>query len=195
MPEHVNELISKIKKYNPQADFDLIKDAYAAAQSYHGDQYRRSGEDYIRHPMAVANILADLQIDSATIAAALMHDVLEDTDAKLQELEKRFGEEVTELIDGVTKLSHIKFKSREEQQAESLRKMLIAMAKDIRVILIKLADRLHNMQTICHLPMKKQLRIAMETLEIYAPLAHRLGISQLKWQLEDMAFETLEPKR
>lgn len=191
----ISQLISKIKKYNPQADLEMIEKAYLAAQKYHEDQYRKSGEDYIRHPLAVANILADLQIDSTTITAALLHDVVEDTDLELGEIQKQFGEEVSGLIDGVTKLSHIKFKSKEEQQAESLRKMLIAMAKDVRVILIKLADRLHNMQTICHLPKTKQTRIAMETLEIYAPLAHRLGISQLKWELEDLSFETLEPKR
>lgn len=194
MPD-IDQLISKIKKYNSQADFKAIRKAHKAAQEYHGDQYRLSGEDYIQHPLQVASILADLQIDATTITAALLHDVVEDTDVKLEEVEKQFGEEVGSLIDGVTKLSHIKFRSKEEQQAESLRKMLIAMAKDIRVILIKLADRLHNMKTISHLPQKKQLRIASETIEIYAPLAHRLGISQLKWQLEDLAFETLEPKR
>lgn len=193
--QDIDQLISKIKKYNSQADLKAIRKAYKAAQEYHGDQYRLSGEDYIQHPLQVASILADLQIDSTTITAALLHDVVEDTDVKLEEVEKQFGEEVGRLIDGVTKLSHIKFKSKEEQQVETLRKMLIAMAKDIRVILIKLADRLHNMKTICHLPQKKQLRIASETIEIYAPLAHRLGISQLKWQLEDLAFETLEPKR
>jgi len=192
---NIEQLVSKIKKYNAQADIASIIKAYETARTYHGDQFRISGEDYIRHPLEVANILADLQIDSTTITAALLHDVLEDTDFKLEEVEKQFGKEVAALIDGVTKLARIKFKSREEQQAETLRKMLIAMAKDIRVILIKLADRLHNMQTISHLPQEKQIRIAAETMEIYAPLAHRLGISQLKWKLEDLAFMTLEPKR
>ncbi len=191
----IDQLLSKIKKYNPRADLKAIEKAYKTAQEYHGDQYRKSGEGYIRHPLEVASILADLQIDSITVTAALLHDVVEDTDFKLEEVEQKFGKEVSDLIDGVTKLSHIKFKSKEEQQAESLRKMLIAMAKDIRVILIKLADRLHNMQTISHLPKEKQARIAAETFEIYAPLAQRLGISQLKWQLEDLAFMTLEPKR
>lgn len=191
----IDQLVSKIRKYNPKADFELITKAYETAKKYHVDQYRKSGEDYIRHPLAVANALADLQIDSTTITAALLHDIIEDTALKIEEVEKEFGKEISSLIDGVTKLSHLKFKSREEQQAETLRKMLIAMAKDIRVILIKLADRLHNMQTISHLPKEKQIRIAAETLEIYAPLAHRLGISQLKWQLEDLSFLTLEPKR
>jgi len=191
----IKDLVKKIKEYNPNADIELVARAYETAKKYHGDQYRKSGEDYIRHPLEVATILADLRIDSTTIVAALLHDIVEDTDLKLKEIENQFGKEVASLIDGVTKLSHIKYKSREEQQAETLRKMLIAMAKDIRVILIKLADRLHNMKTISHLPADKQKRIAAETLEIYAPLAHRLGISQLKWQLEDLSFMTLEPKR
>lgn len=191
----IKSLVSKIKEYNPNADVKTVVHAYETAQRYHGDQYRKSGEDYIRHPLEVASILADLRIDSTTIVAALLHDIVEDTDLELKEVEDQFGKEVAGLIDGVTKLSHIKYKSREEQQAETLRKMLIAMAKDIRVILIKLADRLHNMKTISHLPADKQKRIAAETLEIYAPLAHRLGISQLKWQLEDLSFMTLEPKR
>jgi len=191
----IEGLVNKIKEYNPNADVKTVELAYETAKKYHGDQYRKSGEDYIRHPLEVASILADLRIDSTTIVAALLHDIVEDTNLELKEVENQFGKEVAGLIDGVTKLSHIKYKSREEQQAETLRKMLIAMAKDIRVILIKLADRLHNMQTISHLPADKQKRIAAETLEIYAPLAHRLGISQLKWQLEDLSFMTLEPKR
>ncbi|MHB0976993.1 MAG: RelA/SpoT family protein [Candidatus Aquicultorales bacterium] len=188
------KLINKVKRYNPQVDTELVKTAYALAKQLHSHQFRVSGEDFVSHPIEVAEILADLQMDTPTIIAGLLHDVIEDTDASLEDIEPVVGEEVCALIDGVTKLGQIEFKSREEEQAENLRKMLIAMAKDIRVIIIKLADRLHNMRTVCHLTETKQKEKARETLDIYAPLAHRLGIMQIKWELEDLAFEVIEPK-
>ncbi|MCL6472150.1 MAG: bifunctional (p)ppGpp synthetase/guanosine-3',5'-bis(diphosphate) 3'-pyrophosphohydrolase [Firmicutes bacterium] len=191
----IRSLISKIKRYNPDVDVDAIRKAYKLARKYHIDQYRLSGEDFISHPLEVADILADLGMDTTTIIAALLHDVIEDTDVTLSDIEKEVGPDVTALIDGVTKLGQIEFKSREEEQAENLRKMFIAMAKDIRVIIIKLADRLHNMRTISHLDRSKQIKKAQETLEIYAPLAHRLGIMSLKWELEDLSFQVLEPKK
>lgn len=191
----VQDLIEKVKKYNPKADTKLIEKAYKLAEELHVKQYRKSGELFIAHPLEVADILADLEMDTPTIIAALLHDAVEDTTLTLNKIEKEFGKEVALLIDGVTKLGQIEFKTQEEAQAENLRKMLIAMAKDIRVILIKLADRLHNMRTVSHLPEEKQRQKAKETLEIYAPLAHRLGISSLKWELEDLSFAVLEPKK
>ena len=196
MPENELEtLVAKVKKYNPRADDSLIRRAFDLANQLHQSQMRKSGEAFIRHPLGVADILADLEMDTTTIAAALLHDVIEDTDVSLAKIQREFGKEVAELIDGVTKLGRIKFTTYAEEQAENLRKMLLAMAKDIRVILIKLADRLHNMRTICYLSQEKQKEKAVETLEIYAPLAHRLGIFQLKWELEDLAFFALEPKK
>ncbi|MDP1809706.1 MAG: bifunctional (p)ppGpp synthetase/guanosine-3',5'-bis(diphosphate) 3'-pyrophosphohydrolase [Actinomycetota bacterium] len=196
MPEEELEaLVDKVKKYNPKADVALIRRAFARAHELHELQKRKSGEAYIAHPLGVADILADMEMDTTTIAAALLHDVIEDTNVSLFNIQQEFGNEVADLIDGVTKLGRIKFKTYAEEQAENLRKMLLAMAKDIRVILIKLADRLHNMRTICYLSPEKQREKAEETLEIYAPLAHRLGIFQLKWELEDLAFFTLEPKK
>jgi guanosine-3',5'-bis(diphosphate) 3'-pyrophosphohydrolase len=191
----IRSLITKIKKYNPDVDVEAIRKSYKLARKYHIDQYRESGEDFVSHPLEVANILAGLNMDTTTIIAALLHDVVEDTEISLDELTAEVGSDVTELIDGVTKLGRIEFKSREEEQAENLRKMFIAMAKDIRVVIIKLADRLHNMRTIKHLAEAKQYKKAIETLEIYAPLAHRLGIMSLKWELEDLSFQVLEPKK
>jgi GTP pyrophosphokinase len=165
-----------------------------AAEAHQG-QVRISGDPYIQHPLAVATILADLGLDDVTLAAALLHDAVEDTRVGLDELKSEFGPEVAAIVDGVTKLDRLKFESREAQQAATMRKMLVAMAKDIRVLLIKLADRLHNMRTLAALPHDKQFRIAQQTLDVYAPLAHRLGIAGMKWQLEDLAFATLYPKR
>ncbi len=187
-------ILDRIKEYDPQADFDMIAKAYNYAVIAHGDQKRISGEPYIIHPVEVALILTEIEMDSASICAALLHDVIEDTHFNYQDLEAEFGEEIARLVDGVTKLSRIDFKSREEAQAENLRKMFIAMAQDIRVVLIKLADRLHNMRTLNYQPEPKQKEIARETMEIFAPLAHRLGVFKFKWQLEDLAFLYLEPE-
>ena len=157
-------------------------------------QFRDSGDVFFNHPYEVAKILADLELDITTIAAGLLHDVLEDTEVTREELEEAFGPEIVRLVDGVTKLSKIPFQSKEEHQAQSLRKMFLAMAEDLRVVLIKLADRLHNMRTLRHLPPERQKRIATETLEIYTPLAHRLGMWSLKWEMEDLALRYLDPE-
>ena len=172
-----------------------MRRALAFAVEAHRDQRRASGEPYVTHPISVAITLAELGLDSSAIQAALLHDVPEDTDRDLAEVEDRFGPEVAHLVDGVTKLSKFSTHSHEERQAENIRKMFLAMADDIRVVLIKLADRLHNMRTLGALPPEKQTRIARQTLEIYAPLAERLGIWQIKWELEDLAFKALEPDR
>lgn len=191
----IDDILRKIETYQPDAPCALVREAYAFAQAAHAGQTRVSGDEYIVHPLGVANILADLQIDAVTIIASLLHDVVEDTSFTLADLEKRFGREVAMLVDGVTKLSRIEYKSKEEQQLENYRKMFLAMAKDLRVVLIKLADRLHNMRTLKYMREDKQKRIAQETLEIFAPLAHRLGISNIKWELEDLAFRYLEPEQ
>jgi GTP pyrophosphokinase len=191
----LENLLAKLETYNPNADRSLVVRAYAFAEKAHAGQFRISGDPYIQHPLGVALILAELELDIITIAASLLHDVVEDTHFTLQDIEREFGKEIADLVDGVTKLSRIEYKSKEEQQVENLRKMFFAMAKDIRVILIKLADRLHNMRTLKFLPVKKQKEIAHETLEVYAPLAHRLGIFRIKWELEDTAFRYLEPEK
>ena len=193
-PVTIDAILEAVKRYQPNADTDLIRRAYELADAAHKGQKRVSGEDYIIHPLAVAKILTDLQIDDITISAAILHDVVEDTTHTLDEMRERFGDEVAMLIDGVTKLGRIQYKSKEEQQLESYRKMFLAMAKDIRVIMIKLADRLHNMRTLKYMREDKQKRIARETIEIYAPLANRLGISNVKWELEDLCLRYLEPK-
>lgn len=190
----IDDIINTVKSYNPQANFDLITKAYNLAYEAHADQKRISGEMYITHPLHVAMILTDLHIDDVTIAAALLHDVVEDTIYTIEQMKELFGEEVAMLIDGVTKLSKMKYKSKEDQQLETYRKMFLAMAKDIRVIMIKLADRLHNMRTLKYMREEKQKRIAKETLEVYAPLANRLGISNIKWELEDLCLRYLEPE-
>ncbi|TAK00362.1 MAG: bifunctional (p)ppGpp synthetase/guanosine-3',5'-bis(diphosphate) 3'-pyrophosphohydrolase [Chloroflexota bacterium] len=188
-------LLAAIRIHYPQADLSGVERAVAMAAEAHGDQRRASGEPYVTHPIAAAEILAELGIDPVAIEAAVLHDVPEDTEFALADIEERFGGEVARLVDGVTKLGKFSTLSHEQQQAENIRKMFLAMAEDIRVVLIKLADRLHNMRTLAALPMEKQLRIARQTLEIYAPLAERLGIWQVKWELEDLAFKTLEPER
>ncbi len=191
----VAPVLHAFRQQHRKADTTLIEQAYAAAHRAHADQVRRSGEPYISHPLGVALILAELGLDDVTIAAALLHDAVEDTDLTMQGLEESFGPEVSAIVDGVTKLERMHYGSRAAQQAATIRKMLVAVAKDIRVLLIKLADRLHNMRTIASLPEHKQLRIAQETLDIYAPLAHRLGIGDVKWQLEDLSFAVLYPRR
>ena len=188
-------VLNSYRKKHPKADPALIQRAYVFADHAHRDQLRKSGEPYISHPIAVAAILADLGLDDVTIASALLHDAVEDTGVSVEDLARDFGTEVAEIVDGVTKLDRIRFTSKEAQQAASMRKMLMAMARDARVLLIKLADRLHNMRTIAAMPEWKQKRTAQETLDIYSPLAHRLGVQEIKWQLEDLSFASLHPKR
>ncbi|MGH3664583.1 MAG: RelA/SpoT family protein [Egibacteraceae bacterium] len=195
VPERVQPLFAKLKRHSPKVDVKAVLRAYEVAEAAHAGQRRQSGEPYIIHPVGVAELLAELGMDTPTIVAALLHDVVEDTATTLEAVARDFGDEAGMLVDGVTKLDRIKVASKEEQQAESLRKMLIAMAADARVLLIKLADRLHNMITIHHLDRERQRRIASETLQIYAPLAHRLGMQNFKWRLEDLSFATLHPKR
>ena len=188
-------LIDTIHSYLPKAKCDDVTKAYQLAEEAHKDQRRVSGEPYILHPLAVAQILADMKIDTTTITASLLHDVVEDTSYTLDDLKKMFGKEVAFLVDGVTKLSRLNYRTKEDQQLNSMRKMFLAMAKDVRVVAIKLADRLHNMRTLRYMRSDKQKRIAQETLEIFAPLAHRLGIFNIKWELEDLSFRYLEPDK
>ena len=184
-----------IIKNNPKADIKLIKKAYDFGELHHRGQKRNSGEDYYIHPIAVAKKLSEMKLDDQTICAGLMHDVLEDTDVTRDQMAEVFGEEITFLVDGVTKLKNLNYTSREEKQAENIRKMVMAMSNDVRVVLIKLSDRLHNMRTLEYMTRKKQIQIADETLEIYVPLAHRLGIYSLKWELEDLCFRYQEPEK
>ena len=191
----VDELIAKIRKYHPDDDMELVRRAYAFAEHAHANQKRKSGDPYFCHPCAVAVILSDLMLDATTIAAGLLHDCVEDVDGvTTQVIGEQFGQEIELLVDGVTKLSQLNFSSREEAQAETLRKMFLAMAKDIRVVLIKLADRLHNMRTLKFQKPERQIPIARETLDIYAPLAHRLGVYTIKWELEDLSLRYLDPE-
>ncbi|HEU5207075.1 MAG TPA: bifunctional (p)ppGpp synthetase/guanosine-3',5'-bis(diphosphate) 3'-pyrophosphohydrolase [Gaiellaceae bacterium] len=191
----VEELIAEVEAYNPDVDKELVRRAFEYAERAHAGQTRRSGEEFIHHPLGVGRICAELHLDEQTIAAALLHDVIEDTESDPDELRAEFGNEVAQLVEGVTKLTRISFQSREQAEAENYRKMIVAMAQDVRVILIKLADRLHNMRTIEYQTKQKQAQKARETLEVYAPLAHRLGIHALKWELEDLAFQTLHPRK
>ena len=191
----VEELIASVETYNPGVDRELIRRAFDFAEERHRGQVRRSGEAFIHHPWGVARICAELHLDEQTIGAALLHDVVEDTDTELDEVRAEFGPDIAQLVEGVTKLTRIQFSSREQAEAENYRKMIVAMAQDVRVILIKLADRLHNMRTIEYLGKQKQVQKAKETLEIYAPLAHRLGIHALKWELEDLSFQILHPRK
>jgi GTP pyrophosphokinase len=193
--ELIDELITTVAAYNPEVDRDLLTRAFHFAAAAHEGQQRRSGEDFINHPWGAAKICAELRLDEQTIAAALLHDVVEDTDTDIKEVRAEFGDEIAQLVEGVTKLTRIQFQSREQAEAENYRKMIVAMAQDVRVILIKLADRLHNMRTIEYLGKQKQVQKGKETLEVYAPLAHRLGINKLKWELEDLAFSTLHPRK
>ncbi|TQO57155.1 RelA/SpoT family protein [Paraclostridium bifermentans] len=190
--KQLQELIEKIKRYAPNGDLDLIEKAYYYGKKAHEGQLRKSGEPYFIHPIAVANILCDMELDMQTIAAGLLHDVVEDTEFTYEDIKNDFGEEIADLVDGVTKLGQIKYKSKEETQAENLRKMFLAMSKDIRVILIKLADRLHNMRTLKFMPPEKAKAKATETLEIYGGIASRLGIYKVKWELEDIALRYID---
>ena len=188
-------VLQSFRRRHPKASTALMTKAFEMARTAHSQQIRKSGEGYINHPLAVAKIVADIGLDETTVIAALLHDAVEDTEITVADVERDFGPEVAAIVDGVTKLDRIRFDSKEEQQAATMRKMLVAMAKDLRVLIIKLADRLHNMRTIAAMPVEKQQRIASETLDIYAPLAHRLGMQGLKQQLEDLAFASMYPKR
>lgn len=188
-------VLQSFRRRHPKASTALMTKAFETARTAHSQQIRKSGEGYINHPLAVAKIVADIGLDETTVIAALLHDAVEDTEITVADVERDFGPEVAAIVDGVTKLDRIRFDSKEEQQAATMRKMLVAMAKDLRVLIIKLADRLHNMRTIAAMPVEKQQRIASETLDIYAPLAHRLGMQGLKQQLEDLAFASMYPKR
>ncbi len=186
--EHADDAVEPVER-------ERVADAFRFSCERHADQQRKSGEEFITHPVGVAKICAGMRLDTETICAALLHDTVEDTSASLEDVRARFGDEIAQLVDGVTKLTGITFQSRDEQQAENYRKMMVAMASDIRVILIKLADRLHNMRTLDALPKQKQIEKAKETLDIFAPLAHRLGIHSIKWELEDLAFSSLHPRK
>src|SRR5574341_1325468 len=190
----VSELVEKIQAYYPTADVELVRQAYDFSAKVHKGQKRLSGEPYLVHPMAVAGIIADLKLDVPSVVGGLLHDTVEDTLTTLDEVKGLFGPEIAALVDGVTKLSRVNFTSHEEKQAENFRKMILAMAKDVRVILIKLADRTHNMRTLGHMPVEKQIATAQETLEIYAPLSNRLGIAWVKDELEDLALKYLHPE-
>src|SRR6201989_1887606 len=182
----IAQLTAAVQAYDPSMEGEWLRRVYEVADRAHEGQRRASGESYIEHPLAVAGILAQLEMDRQTIAAALLHDVVEDTVITSEEVAERFGDEIAQLVDGVTKLTRIPYQTKEDAQVENLRKMFLAMAKDIRVIIIKLADRLHNMRTLQAMPAAKQQTIARETIEIYAPIAHRLGIWRMKWDLEDL---------
>jgi len=187
------DLLRKIRSYRPNDDLALVKKAYEFSSRHHQGQTRASGEPYLAHPLEVASVLADMQLDTTAIAAGLLHDSIEDTDLTVDDIRREFGEQVAHIVEGVTKISKIEFASREEAQAESVRKMVLAMVDDIRVVMIKLADRLHNMRTLEHLSPERQVKIARETQEIYAPIAHRLGMGKIRGELEDLAFQYVDP--
>ncbi len=191
----IGQLTAKIESYLPPDQVERVREAFEYAETAHKGQKRKSGEAFITHPIAVADILSDLHLDGATIAAAILHDVVEDTPSSMAEVEQKFGKEVAEIVDGVTKLDQVQFKSRKEAQAESFRKMILAMVRDIRVIMVKLADRTHNMRTLASMPPEKRRAVARETLDIYAPIANRLGIHSIKLELEELGFRTLYPQR
>src|SRR5687768_6181194 len=190
----LNDLVTKVQSYHPAADVALIERAYKFAEWSHREQMRKSGDPYFIHPASVAGIIADLRLDTASVCAGLLHDVVEDTPASLEQIKGQFGAEVATIVDGVTKLGKFNFTSREDRQAESFRKMVVAMAQDVRVLLVKLCDRLDNMRTLDHMSPEAQERIARETIEIYAPLAGRLGMQRIRGELEDLSFRYLEPE-
>src|SRR5438093_11745027 len=191
----VEELIAEVAAYNPAVDRELLLRAFRVAAKAHVGQQRRSGQDFVLHPLGAARICAELHLDEQTIAAALLHDVVEDTESTIEDIRAEFGEDIARLVEGVTKLTRIQFQTREQAEAENYRKLIVAMAEDARVILIKLADRLHNLRTIEYLGKQKQVQKAREAIEVYAAIAHRLGIHALKWELEDLAFQTLHPRK
>src|SRR6202790_5901177 len=186
------ELLRTMRANRPTDDLELVRKAYEFSQKNHAGQSRASGGPYLVHPLGVAQVLAEMKMDPVAIAAGLLHDSVEDTSVTIVDIRKEFGEQVAHIVEGVTKISQIDFATREEQQAENLRKMMLAMVDDIRVVLIKLADRLHNMRTLEHLPPERQQKIARETLEIYAPIAHRLGMGKLRGELEDLGFSYVD---
>src|SRR5207342_3892996 len=188
------DLVEKVRSYSPEADLELLRRAYVFSAFEHKGQVRHSGEPYMVHPLQVADFLADLKLDVVAVASGLLHDVVEDTLTTIERITELFGPEVAHVVEGVTKISTIPFSSSEERQAENFRKMLLAMVDDIRVIFVKLADRLHNMRTLHHLPEERRVKIAQETRDIYAPIANRLGMSKIKNELEELAFKHLEPK-
>src|SRR5947207_1847564 len=190
----IEEICEKVRRNHPQADLNLLRRAYLFSAREHKGQKRASGESYLVHPLEVANILADMRLDVVSVSTGLLHDVVEDTLADTATIRDYFGEEVAHLVEGLTKIAHISSVSREEQQAENVRKMLLAMVDDVRVVLVKLADRLHNMRTLEYLSPEKRRRIAQETMDIYAPIAHRLGMGKLRGELEDLAFRNLHPE-
>src|ERR1700730_14734273 len=187
------ELLRTMRANRPTDDLELVRKAYKFSQRSHSGQQRASGEPYLVHPLEVALVLAEMKMDAVSVAAGLLHDSVEDTSITIVDIRKEFGEQVAHIVEGVTKISQIDFSSQEEQQAENLRKMMLAMVDDIRVVLIKLADRLHNMRTLEHLPPDRQQKIAKETLEIYGPIAHRLGMGKIRGELEDLGFRYLDP--
>src|SRR5271167_2629075 len=190
----LEELLEKLKKHRPAEDPWMIRRAYEIAAERHHDQFRSSGEPYLTHLLEVAHILADMRLDATTLTAALLHDAIEDTEYPVSRIEERFGAEVAHLVEGVTKIGRLNMMAPETRQAETVRKMLLAMVHDVRVVLVKLADRLHNMRTLEYLEPAKQQRISRETLDIYAPIAHRLGMGIVRGELEDLAFRYLEPE-
>jgi len=190
----IEDIVEKVSRNHPQADLDLLRRAYFFSAREHKGQTRASGEPYLVHPLEVANILADMRLDAVSVSTGLLHDVVEDTLVDLDTIRQYFGDEVTHLVDGLTKIAQISTVSREEQQAENVRKMLLAMIDDVRVVLVKLADRLHNMRTLHFLKPEKRKRIAQETMDIFAPIAHRLGMGKLRGELEDLAFQHLHPE-
>jgi GTP diphosphokinase / guanosine-3',5'-bis(diphosphate) 3'-diphosphatase len=188
------DLVERVRSYNPETNEDLLNRAYVYAMRAHGSQVRASGDPYFSHPLEVAAILTDLKLDDATIVAALLHDTIEDTEATRAEIDQIFGHEIGALVDGLTKLKRLELVSREAKQAENLRKLLLAISDDVRVLLVKLADRLHNMRTLEFVPAASRQRIAEETLDIYAPLAGRMGMQEMREELEDLSFRTLDPE-
>src|SRR6184192_1890157 len=190
----IEDICEKVRQNHPQADLNLLRRAYLFSAREHKGQKRASGESYLVHPLEVANILADMRLDAVSVSTGLLHDVVEDTLADAATVRAYFGEDVAHLVEGLTKIAHISNVSREDQQAENVRKMLLAMVDDVRVVLVKLADRLHNMRTLEYLSPDKRRRIAQETMDIYAPIAHRLGMGKLRGELEDLAFKNLHPE-